>query len=127
MRGANLNDLGHSWERCSRTIVMTFVFSMIVPFALCAELGGTVVDNVGAAQPRAKVVLQNSDNTLKRIEETGEDGKFRFVDLPAGKYKLSISCTCFKTFKRQIILENDSRPNLDINLKQADKRCMGID
>lgn len=110
-----------------RAIVLIVALSTAGPFAICAELSGTVVDYVGATQPHAKVLLRNSDKSVRRAQETTADGQFHFAGLPSGKYELKISCGCLKTYRQQLTLNAESRLKLDIALKLGDKRCVGID
>lgn len=110
------------WAIC---LIAVLAFTAIS--ALGAEISGRVTDHVGATQPNARVVLRKLDRSVKLSRETGSDGQFRFADLMPGRYELRVSCTCFRTVIQRLILDADSRVNLDINLKLADKRCVGID
>jgi hypothetical protein len=104
-----------------------FVISIATIPARCAEVAGTVRDHVGATQPRARVLLLKRDRSVKVSRETGTDGQFRFADLTPGEYQIKVSSRCFQTFSRYLRLDARSQVDLEINLKLADKGCVGID
>jgi hypothetical protein len=58
---------------------------------------GTVVDANGAALPGAGVVVKNVDTNFERSATTDEDGRFIALQLPPGRYTLTISKTGFAT------------------------------
>ncbi len=58
---------------------------------------GTVVDANDAALPGASVVVKNVDTNFERSSTTDEDGRFILLQLPPGRYTLTISKTGFAT------------------------------
>ena len=54
------------------------------------SLSGTVVDSTGAAVAGAKVTLSNSSTGEKRTENSGDDGRYTFVNLFQGQYRVDI-------------------------------------
>src|SRR6267143_6959687 len=58
---------------------------------------GTVTDQSGAAVPGATVTLKNTDTGISRTAQTGENGKYDALSLPAGSYEISASLTGFQT------------------------------
>src|SRR5437588_3395350 len=58
---------------------------------------GTVTDQSGAAVPGATVSLKNTDTGISRTVQTGENGKYDALSLPAGSYEISASLSGFQT------------------------------
>src|SRR5207244_5270434 len=51
------------------------------------EISGTVKDPQGAAVPGATVMVTNLETPFKRQVTTNDDGYYRFVGLPVGRYE----------------------------------------
>jgi hypothetical protein len=109
------------------TVAVVFAIVIAVPLASSAELSGTIVDYAGATQPHAQVMLRGVGKAARQTQLTAADGQFRFTDLASGKYELKVSSSCHKTYKKQLMLEADSRLKLDIALKLGNRRCVGTD
>jgi len=58
---------------------------------------GTVVDPKGAVLPGASVEVKNLETNLVRSVMTDEDGRFSFLQLPSGRYTLTVTKTGFST------------------------------
>lgn len=76
-----------------------------VPSALFAQssstgtVNGTVTDPSGAAIAAATVTLTDRSTNVPRVVSTNENGRFLFVDVPAGNYDLSINKPGFRVSK----------------------------
>jgi hypothetical protein len=55
-----------------------------------ATLAGTVVDPSGAAVKGAKVTVTNAGTGATRTAESDDAGRYNFVGLPPGQYKMSV-------------------------------------
>ncbi len=58
---------------------------------------GTVLDANGAAVPGAEVEVKNLGTNLIRTASTDEEGRFVMLQLPSGRYSISVSKTGFAT------------------------------
>ena len=58
---------------------------------------GTILDANGAAVPGANVEVKNLDTNLARTTMSDEDGRFVVLQLPSGKYNVTVSKTGFAT------------------------------
>src|SRR6476646_3289737 len=58
---------------------------------------GTVTDANGAAVPDASVELKNIDTNFSRSTATDEEGRFIALQLPPGKYNVTITKSGFAT------------------------------
>src|SRR6185369_17696285 len=52
---------------------------------------GTVLDANGAAVPGAAVELKNTETNLSRSLTTDEEGRFNALQLPPGRYTVTVS------------------------------------
>jgi hypothetical protein len=89
---------------CILTIVAgIFVCALVIAPQLRAQvvtssIVGTVVDPTGAAVPNAKVTLTNVATNEVRTATTGSSGIFRFPELLAGTYSVTVTASGFKTY-----------------------------
>ena len=108
-------------------IIAIAVWTGCSALGICADLQGTIVDHQGATQPKAHVLLRSLHTELEQSKETGIDGRFSFPNLPSGQYELRVSCRCFKTEKKILTLDANSKLVTNFTLRLVDKRCVGID
>jgi hypothetical protein len=94
------------------------IFSaMVYAQSTKAELYGTVRDPGGLAVGDAMVELTNTALDVKQSMMTDENGAYRFLALPAGTYKISISKNGFSTLNRDgILLQVGEQIALDLDL-----------
>src|SRR5262249_32355763 len=80
------------------------------PFALgqstYGSISGAVVDPSGAAMPGVTVTLSNTGTAEKRVQTTGADGLYNFVNLIPGDYKFDMQKEGFKHVLREPITVN---------------------
>ncbi|MDQ1727994.1 MAG: hypothetical protein QOD33_119 [Pyrinomonadaceae bacterium] len=79
---------------------------------------GTVLDANGAAVPGALVTLRNTGTNLTRDLNTDEDGRFAALQLPPGRYTLTVSKQGFATL---IVQDADVSVGQAMNLALAMK------
>lgn len=83
-----------------------FVFLIAFSFSVAAvpvsaqsfrgAIRGEVTDASGAHVPSAKVVARNLGTSETREVTSGDDGEYRFLELPAGEYEVSAMATGFE-------------------------------
>ena len=87
-------------------------FLMVAPAlraqVITSSIVGTVVDPTGAAVPNAHVTLTNVSTKAVRTVTSGSTGIFRFPELPAGTYSVTVAASGFKTFTTTDIRLNAS-------------------
>jgi len=88
-------------------------------------LGGHVTDPSGAALPLATVVVQEETRGMKRVTRTASDGSYRFLQLAASTYRLTVEATNFAALVREgvRIAPNESRAE-DVTLAVAGTRTV---
>src|ERR1700690_2813014 len=107
-------------------IVIAFLISALsYSWAQSAEVTGIVRDDVGAAQPHARVQIRRAGPYV-RVASTDVKGQFHFAQLPSGDYEFRVTATCFKTYKKPLMLESRSKVTLDVKLTRAGTSCVGI-
>src|SRR6185503_15973411 len=62
---------------------------------------GTVRDQTGSVVPAASAEAKNVDTNLTRTAATAEDGRFAFLQLPPGRYRVTISKAGFATLVQE--------------------------
>jgi Carboxypeptidase regulatory-like domain len=113
----------------SPTRTMTKLIAFVTLFALVdlgvasplrtqelARVRGLLVDRQGAVI--CKQFIGFEGESFKRTIQSDDSGRFE-VELPAGKYKLSVACFGFQYFAQDIVLKTGSNGDIDIELETA--------
>lgn len=105
-------------KRCGITaaIVLTIVLAgtFLKGQTVSSTLLGTVQDPAGAVIVGADVQIADQANAQTRTMKTSTEGLFRFVDIEAGRYTLTVKAAGFKT-----------RVQKDIEVQSSDTRDVG--
>lgn len=87
------------------------------------RIEGTVIDTSGAAIASASITLTNTDTGSARNGMTDENGAFRFLLLPIGRYRITTAAVGFRTLHREgIILVTGQTIALELTLNTGDVR-----
>lgn len=78
---------------------------------------GTITDEQGAVLPGVTVTISGSDRTLNVT--TSADGKYRFIDLPPGAYKVAAAVSGFANTTRDVMVRVGASVELPFTLKLA--------
>lgn len=79
---------------------------------------GTVYDQLGTAIPRATVRATNQQTKKAILTNSNEAGRFRFADLPAGEYEITIESLGFIKFvMAELKLTEDETITLDATME----------
>ncbi|MGH9371878.1 MAG: carboxypeptidase-like regulatory domain-containing protein, partial [Vicinamibacterales bacterium] len=62
---------------------------------------GTVADPTGSTLPGVSVEVRNVDTNLARTQVTEADGRFVFLQLPPGPYKVTFALSGFATLVQE--------------------------
>jgi hypothetical protein len=110
---------GRSISRIGITYIFAFVLvSATLAFAQEATIVGTVTDPTGAAVPRVKITIVNSDTGITRSISTGGDGQYVAPSLDIGRYSVRAEATGFKAGERKnIVLNVGDRERVDFRLE----------
>jgi hypothetical protein len=86
---------------------------------------GTVTDPTGAVVPGANVEVKNLDTNLVKNLSTDEDGRFSFLQLPSGRYTLTVSKSGFATLVQEefpLTVGQTISLNLDMKVSGVEER-----
>lgn len=116
----NRRPLSHRVRFVSSALLLALALSVA---ALQAQqsffsLGGTVRDQSDRAVPDATLVLVNTASTAKYEITSNATGRFQFVGLPPGSYKLAVSRMGFANVSEMLNLTGNTTQN--IRLKVGD-------
>src|SRR5262249_26255767 len=75
-----------------------------------AVIQGVVSDSTGAVVPGVNVEAVNLDTNLMQTRTTGADGRFVFLQLPPGRYKVTFTLGGFSTVVQE---------NIDLTVGQS--------
>jgi len=99
-----MNHLSHcSWKSVVAAMMFAvLVFGLATPSAeaqvLYGSMIGSVSDASGGVIPAAQVTITNKGTGASSQTETGPDGIYRFTNVLAGVYDLSVTASGFRTF-----------------------------
>jgi hypothetical protein len=79
-------------------VILVFAVSALAQTQITAgTIQGTVLDANGAALPGANVEVKNVDTNFVRTSTTDEEGRFVALQLPPGRYTVTVSKSGFAT------------------------------
>jgi hypothetical protein len=109
--------------RCAKIALITGLFVFVFLHVSSAQqitgaITGTVMDPTGAAVPDATIKAVNVATNLEVSGHTKANGSYLIPDLPAGRYKLTITKEGFKSETHTEVLVNGARTTtVDTNLQ----------
>ncbi|HKR02590.1 MAG TPA: TonB-dependent receptor [Pyrinomonadaceae bacterium] len=86
---------------------------------------GTVVDQAGAVVPGVNVEVRNLGTNLVKNLSTDEDGRFSFLQLPSGRYTLTLAKQGFATIVQEdfpLTVGQTVSLNLDMKVSGVEER-----
>lgn len=100
-------------------LIAVLLSSSILAFGqTTARISGTVTDEKGAVIANATVTARNTQTNIAHDRQTGEDGQYRFENLPVGPYEVTVQATSFaKHVQSGIILVLNQNAVVDVSLK----------
>jgi hypothetical protein len=85
------------------------------------SITGLVADSSGAAISGAEVALTNMGTAEKRVQRTGPDGLYSFVNLLPGQYRIDVEASGFKRVTRpDVIVEVGQAVRIDLTMQVGD-------
>ena len=82
--------------------LMTFMAGVAYGQAISGNIAGTVVDSSGAAVRNADINITNLGTGVSANTTTGSTGEYRFDNLLAGFYKITVKASGFRTTTVQV-------------------------
>src|SRR5215470_6733713 len=107
---------------CSLLALMALLAAPIIARAqtqiTTGVIQGTVLDETGAIVAGASVEVKNTDTNLTKTLTTVSDGRFVFLQLPSGRYTLTVSKQGYATLAQEnLSLTVGQAINLNLNMK----------
>src|SRR5215218_5690918 len=99
-------------------LVACLVFTQPYSAATTQTVAGTVVDPAGAVLPGVTVALLAAD-AKSRTTLTGEDGAFRFANVPIGRATLTVTLSGFRADTRSLDVVAQRPVTVRIELQTA--------
>jgi len=81
------------------------------------SLSGTIKDAFGAVVEDAKVSIKNDSTNETKSTTTNSEGRFKFDNLPAGRYTISVSHQGFKDAQRSANVTAERPTTIEIRLE----------
>jgi Carboxypeptidase regulatory-like domain len=107
-------------------LALCFCITLIFSPRLSAQttygsIAGTVTDPSGAAITDAQVTVTNVATAEKRVEPTGVDGLYSFVNLLPGRYRIDVEKAGFKrTTRSDVIVDVGQSIRIDLTMQVGD-------
>ena len=104
-----------SFKQILILILVLFLGAATARADITGSILGTVKDRSQGVVGGAKVVVTNAETNFSQETVSAADGTFRFLVLPVGTYKLSVSANGFKPFDETgIVLKVNDQLRFDI-------------
>jgi hypothetical protein len=85
---------------------------------LTGTITGTIIDASGAIVQSVSVTATETGTGLERSAGADENGRFRFLLLPVGVYRLQVGAPGFKSFRRDgIVIEADRSIDVPVTME----------
>ncbi|HKF45389.1 MAG TPA: TonB-dependent receptor [Thermoanaerobaculia bacterium] len=97
---------------------------LIAQAPIVGELSGQVKDETGAALPGATVTLTSTERGFTRTTTTDATGRFRFPEVQAGKYDVSVSLAGFSTVTlKGNLVETNKKTEVSVPMKLSQQQA----
>src|SRR5580700_1532404 len=109
----------HAWGILAFCLCAASIFSpSLSAQTTYGSVAGLVADSSGAAISGAEVTLTNTGTAEKRVQQTGSDGLYSFVNLLPGTYRIDVEKPGFKRVARpDVVVEVGQSVRIDLTLQ----------
>jgi hypothetical protein len=110
-------------------LMLAVALLLIAPMAVAQTTGtieGTVVDQNGGALPGVTVEATSPALQGSRTATTGSDGRFRFVNVPPGQYKVTGNLSGFGTVQKTATVPLDGTATVNLGMALAAKESVVV-
>ncbi len=103
------------------TLLLAVCLLLIAPLVVAQTTGtieGTVTDQSGGALPGVTIEITSPNLQGTRVATTGNDGRYRFVSLPPGPYKVTGNLSGMGTVQKtaQVLLDATATVNMQMQV-----------
>src|SRR3989442_244918 len=78
-------------------VLLLFLFHPTAMAQSTATLQGTIVDQLGAIVPNAKIIVRHRATGVERITQTDSTGYYQVAALPVGSYRVEVQAPGWQT------------------------------
>src|SRR5215475_9568750 len=111
------------------TLVLSVCLLLLAPFVVAQTTGtieGTVTDQSGGALPGVTVEITSPDRQGTRVATTGNDGRYRFVSVPPGQYKVTANLSGMGTSQKNATVTLDSTATVNMQMQVSAKEAITV-
>src|SRR5215471_14400114 len=111
------------------TLVLAACLLLLAPFVPAQTTGtieGTVTDQSGGALPGVTVEITSPNLQGTRVATTGNDGRFRFVSVPPGAYKVTANLSGMGTVSKTGNVTLDSILTVNMQMTVSAKEAITV-
>jgi hypothetical protein len=98
-------------------LAAALLLSVLPLVAQNSSLHGVVTDAHGATVPGAVIKALNDDTALSRATLSSDLGSYELVQIPPGKYKITIEKPGFRTHSTDVVLQTNTPETLNVQLE----------
>src|SRR5215470_11289237 len=111
------------------TLVLAVCLLLVAPIVVAQTTGtieGTVTDQSGGALPGVTVEITSPNLQGTRVATTGNDGRFRFVSVPPGAYKVTANLSGMGTVSKTGNVTLDSTLTVNMQMTVSAKEAITV-
>src|SRR3984885_10186242 len=110
------------WTLCLYVVLVFTTSLSLYGQSTFGTVDGSVADSSGASVAGAQVTLTNTGTQEKRVQNTGNEGLYQFVNVNPGQYRLDVEKAGFKHFTRNDVtveVQQDTHINATLPVGQV--------
>ena len=111
------------------TLVLSVCLLLLAPIVVAQTTGtieGTITDQNGGALPGVTVELTSPNLQGTRVATTGNDGRFRFISVPPGAYKVTANLSGMGTVAKNATVMLDSTATVNMQMQVSAKEAITV-
>jgi outer membrane receptor protein involved in Fe transport len=111
------------------TLVLSVCLLLLAPIVVAQTTGtieGTVTDQNGGALPGVTVELTSPNLQGTRVATTGNDGRYRFISVPPGQYKVTANLSGMGTAAKNATVQLDSTATVNMQMQVSAKEAITV-
>src|SRR6266566_2784809 len=110
--------------------ILSVCVVLLVPSLVVAQttgtIDGTVTDQSGGALPGVTVEISSPNLQGTRTATTGNDGRFRFVSVPPGPYKVTANLSGMGTAAKNATVQLDATATVNMQMQVSAKEAITV-
>ena len=111
------------------TLVLSVCLLLLAPIVVAQTTGtieGTITDQNGGALPGVTVELTSPNLQGTRVATTGNDGRYRFISVPPGAYKVTGNLSGMGTVAKNATVTLDSTATVNMQMQVSAKEAITV-